>query len=363
MRILGGRGLATASAGLFLLLFPLTGAAPGAEPPPTLRILWDRRLPEAVAGAIDLRWASDESLYLALGDKGVVEMSLAPFGGRIVEIVPGAEKPDGFFFSAHVAADRREILAGAPLRRVTWRTRESPVRRAAAGFDFIEDVDLLGGKVVLLGARRDAEGQFAPEGGIAWLGTLASDLADARPVVFDSRGAGAPNLNSCGTFGLGAARFLADGSFVVVPGVQPGALHFDAAGKLLRTWDTVALGLTDDCVRLTHKEARQIHFPPARWAWLDARLILDALVPLPQGIGLVVRSVLDGQQRWELIPLSLDGGVAGRVPLPIPPVNELTHLEADSRGNRLAILVLGHPAEVGGTQMPPGRLVLAEVGR
>ncbi|MCL4837246.1 MAG: hypothetical protein KJ058_04685 [Thermoanaerobaculia bacterium] len=361
MRTLGGRGLATATAGLLLLLL-LAGAAPGAEPPLTLRILWDRPLPEAVAKASDLRWASDESLYLALGAAGVVEMSLAPFGERIETIVPGKGAPGGFSFAAHLAAHGEEILAGSFLSVLTWRTRKEPVRREAAVFDIIEDLDLHRGKVAILSARRDADGKFAPEGGIAWIGSLATGMEDARPVVFDSRGRGAPNLVACGTYGLGAARFLADRSFVVVPGVQPGAHHFDPEGRLLRTWDTVALGLTDDCPRLAEQEARRIHFPPERWAWLDARRTLDELVPLPQGIGLVVRSVVDGRQQWELIVLALDGSVAGRLLLPISPVNEITHLKADLRGRRLALLVMAHSPDITRSPQPPGRLLMAELG-
>lgn len=362
MRTLGGRGLAAAMASLFLLLLPLAGAAPGAEPPLTLRILWDRPLPETAASAHDLRWASDESVYLALGWDGVVEMSLAPYGERIQQVVSGKKDRGGFYVSTLLGAHADTVLVGAPIAAVTWQGRASTVRREAA-FDVVEDLDLHGGRALLLGARRDAEGRFAPEGGIVWLGTLAADLADARPVVFDARGAGAPSLTACGNFGMGAVRFLPDGSYVVVPGVQAGALHFDAAGKLLRTWDTVALGLTDDCARLTPEDAKRIHFTPARWEWLNARRTLDEVVPLPGGAGLVVRRVETGRPSWELVHLLLDGGATARIPLPIPPINEITHLKADRRGNRVLILVQAYAPDPGRFVSLPGRLVLAEIGR
>ena len=359
MRTLSARGLAVA-AGLLLPLLLVASVAFGAEAPLSLRILWDRPLPAACAGAFDLRWASDESVYLALGPKGVVEMSLQPFGERIETIVPGTGTPGGFFFSQHLATHGEEILAGAFRAALTWRTRKDPVRKEAESFDFIEDLDFHGGKVIVLGARRDAAGEYAPEGGIAWFGTLTAGLEDLRPVVFDSRGPRAPNLNACPFFGLGSTRFLADGSFVVVPGVQAGAHHFDAAGKLLRTWDTVALGLSDDCARLSREEAARIDPAPERWEWLDARRTLDEIVPLPEGVGLLVRSVQGGRQQWELIVLALDGGVRGRVPLPISPINEITHLKADLRGRRLALLVMAYSPDII-SPLLPGRLVMVEL--
>ena len=361
MRILGGRGLATASAGLFLLLFPLTGAAPGAEPPLTLRILWDRPLPEAAASAHDLRWAGDESVLLALGWDGVVEMSLAPYGERIQQVVAGKKERGGFYVSTLLGAHSETVLVGAPIAAVTWQGRASKERREAS-FDAIQDLDLHAGRAVVLGDRRDAEGQFAPEGGIVWLGTLAADLDDARPVVFDTRGPGAPNLDACGSFRMGSVRFLPDGSFVVVPGVQAGALHFDPAGKLLRTWDTVALGLTDDCERLTREQAHRIHFPPVRWEWLNARRTLDEIVPMPSGVGLVVRSVEADRPSWELVSLPLDGGATARIPLPVAPINEITHLKADVKGSRLLILVQAYVPDPTKPISMPGRLVLAELG-
>ncbi len=359
MRTLSARGLAVA-AGLLLPLLLVASVAFGAEAPLSLRILWDRPLPAACAGAFDLRWASDESVYLALGRQGVVEMSLQPFGERIETIVPGVGTPGGFFNSRYLATHGEEILAGAFRAALTWRTRKDPVRKEAESFDFIEDLDFHGGKVIVLGARRDAAGEYAPEGGIAWFGTLTAGLEDLRPVVFDSRGPRAPNLNACPFFGLGSTRFLADGSFVVVPGVQAGAHHFDAAGKLLRTWDTVALGLSDDCARLSREEAARIDPAPERWEWLDARRTLDEIVPLPEGVGLLVRSVQGGRQQWELIVLALDGGVRGRVPLPISPINEITHLKADLRGRRLALLVMAYSPDII-SPLLPGRLVMVEL--
>lgn len=349
-----GRVLAMAS-----LLLSLSRPLAAADPP-GLQILWDRPLPAGAAGAIDVRWASDDSVYLALGRGGVVEMSLEPFGGRIVEIVPGASRAGGFFVSTLLAASGQDLLVGAPIAAVTWRTRSNAVRKEAA-FDAVEDLDLHDGKVLILGARRDEEGRFAPEGGIAWLGTLAAELRDARPVVFDSRGAGAPNLNACGNFGLGAVRFLVDGSFVVAPGVQPGVLHFDPKGRLLRTWDTLVLGLTGDCARMTFEESRRVHFTPARWEWLAARRTLDEIVQLDERIGLVLRQSVNGRPSWELAVLPLGGGPVGREPIAIEPLNEITHLQADLRNGRLAILVRAYVAVPGTTSSMPGRLVLAKL--
>lgn len=65
---------------------------------------------------------------------------------------------------------------------------------------------------------------------------------------------------------------------------------------------------------------------------------------------------------WELVRLILDGSVADRLSLPIPPINEITHLQADRRGDRLLILVRAYVPEPGAKRSMPGRLVLVELG-
>jgi hypothetical protein len=80
---------------------------------------------------------------------------------------------------------------------------------------------------------------------VAWVGPASEHPAqDLKPLpLYDAGGAKSPGLVNCIELLLGAARFLRDGSVLVVPGFQPGAHLFSADGRLLRSWDTTALGL------------------------------------------------------------------------------------------------------------------------
>jgi hypothetical protein len=121
-----------------------------------------------------------------------------------------------------------------------------------------------GSRFALVGSRRDAQGKFSPDGAIAWIGSLDKDLADLKPLLFDAGGPGAPSMSACCSFSLGVTRFLADGSLVVVPGVQPGIYHFDAQGKLLQTVDTVALGINTDCAGIGKERVGMDYNPTPR---------------------------------------------------------------------------------------------------
>ena len=48
------------------------------------------------------------------------------------------------------------------------------------------------------------------------------------------------------------------------------------------------------------------------------------------------------------------------MPLPISPINEITHLKADLRGRRLALLVMAYSPDII-SPLLPGRLVMVEL--
>jgi len=100
---------------------------------------------------------------------------------------------------------------------------------------------------VILGGRKDAKGRYSHDGAIAWLGGLSEGAAGLKPIYFSVAGRGAQPMAECAVLELGAVRFLSDGSFLVVPGVEPGIYWYDAAGDLVRTWESEALGLGGLC--------------------------------------------------------------------------------------------------------------------
>jgi hypothetical protein len=223
-----------------------------------------------------------------------------------------------------------------------WRPLDSSVSKEEA-FECIHDLDLDGSRLAVVGAQRDVQQKFSPDGAIAWIGSLDKDLADLKPVLFDAGGPGAPSMAHCCTFLLGVTRFLTDGSLIVVPGVQPGIYHFDAKGKLLQTLDTVALGTDTDCSvmgkEMVSKLARD---PSRRMEWVNDRRIVDDVLPLPAGPGLLIRSFQQGQVRWVLKVLHHDGSI-GVHDVPVHAPNAFAHLKGDFRQGRLVLLLWGHP--------------------
>lgn len=339
------------------LSLPLVSLGETASPRPgALRILSERTLPSApFLTAIDIRWASDQSVYLPAGRRGTFEVPLTE-NGKIQEVIPGEAKAGGFFFATRVAVSSQYLVAAASMYAVTWRKLTRPERSEVA-FDHIEDVDVFEDRLLVLAARRDDQSNYAPDGAIAWLGSLSKGLSDLKPVLYDRAGPGAKTFASCSNFEIGAVRFLKDGSFLVVPGVQPGAHLYDAAGKLIRTWDTGALGLDTDCASLQHKQARRLAVDPAaRVDWLNQRRTLDDILPLPQGPGLIVRSVHQERTRWELKIL---GDEVVTYEIPVPSDRPLSHLRGDVRGNKIAFLLYEYDRS-GFIKIPP-RLILAEM--
>ncbi len=293
-------------------------------------------MPPALSTAVDIRWASESSVYLSLLREGAVEASLDFAHPRIVKMIPGMREPGGAF-SYLLAASPEYLAASGPLW-VTWRPIGTP-SRAEEAFDSIHDLDVSKDQLLIVAARRDAKGRFAPEGALAWIGSLRRGLADLKPVAYDAAGPGAKNLNACSTFQMGGARFMKDGTFLVVAGVQPGIHLYSAAGRLLRTWDSAIVGLDTDCASLSQQQVRSYAVDwLGRAAWLNRRRILDDILPLEQGPGLVVRSLSQGQVHWQLKVLTKTGDIE-TYNIPLTAQSDLATLKGDVRGNRIVFVL------------------------
>ncbi|MDP9122145.1 MAG: hypothetical protein M3O15_12405 [Acidobacteriota bacterium] len=344
---------------------PLPPAPPALSEPPALRIVSDRTLPPALEEASDIRWASDRTVYLPLAKYGTVEASVDASGPPPRERVGGSLTVGGWTLSSWVGASPAYLVVAGHFFGLTWRSLDRPLRKEAA-FNQIQDIDVSGSRLLVLGTRSDehiadVRKRYAPDGTIAWIGSLDKDLSDLRPVLADTGGPGAPTFSACGSFEMGAIRFLPGGSFIVVPGIQPGAHLYDAQAKLIRVWDTVSLGLDSDCAGLVGKEAARLAVDfDARVAWLNRRRTLDEILPLPQGPGLVVRTVVDGRPRWQLKVLTGSGGVTTYA-IPIAPESARSHLRGDTHGGKIAFLLTSWPAAMYHFNHPPPRLVIALV--
>lgn len=340
-----------------------TRAANRASSPGALELhfLSDTPLPQAFEWASDVAWASDRSLFLGLSSHGVVEVSLDAPGTPLQEVIPGRLKPGGFWAAVRIAASPEYLAASGPAVVLTWRPRKAPPREEMP-FDTIEGIDVQGKKLAIVGGKRDEGGRYAPDGAIAWVGRLDKKLADLRPLLYDVKGPGAPMMGRCGGATGGGIRFLADGSIVVVPGVQPGIHLYSAAGKLLQTWDTGLLGIDATCEFASDIEAARVMGPSVKQtAWLNQRRVVDTVLPLPQGIGLVVRRVERGKTRWELKIVRRDGA-ASTIPIPVEGGGEHFHLHGAVRGDRIALLVHEVVFRWSGKDHPePPRLLVASL--
>jgi hypothetical protein len=225
-----------------------------------------------------------------------------------------------------------------------------------------QDLDRAGRRLLCLGAPHDGTPTFAADGAIAWIGSLAHGLSDLRPILHDVGGPGAPNLRRCSVLELGSVRSLPDGSFLVVPGFQPGAHLFDNIGRLLRTWDTEALGIPPPrCAEISDKEKYELRFEPERRvAWVNAHAVVDEVLPLPQGPGLVVRSRgADGLVRWQLKILGAERVTTHD--LPFTSNRPFDRLRGDARNGRIVLLRV--PRNSLKDRDAPGELAVLEAPR
>ncbi len=326
----------SATALVILLLATATGARAGEV---ELRISGERLLPESLLKAIDVRWAGAESVFLAVLPTGGVEYSLDPVNRDYRLATPAGFGEGGIGLTGRVAASEDYLAVASGMFLLGWKTRGGEVRLdGRKSFEGIEDIDVFENRLATLGIRRGEDGRMAPDGAIAWVGSLDAGLADLKPVLFSTAGPGARPMDHCATFEIGAVRFQRDGTLVVVPGAEPGVFLYDPAGKLLHTWETEPLGLDvrcgfdDDQLQLLAANFL------ARWSWLNQFRTVEDVLPLAQGPGLVIRQVTDSGTRWDLTILRRNEP-ALTMPLPVTTPSTTAHLRGDVRGEKVLLLL------------------------
>jgi hypothetical protein len=311
-------------------------------------------LPQELRLSADLRWAGDDSIYLAAGKRGGLRLRFDPQWSRpetVMSVAPGRSE---LWAAGRVGVSDRYLAMAAPAFVVSWKSLPSGSTKTSY-FEFIVDLDVWQDKMVLLGARKDEKGNFSPDGAIAWLGSLSRDLTDLKPIRHESSGPGARGMDACGPFEIGAVRFLADGRFVVAPGVEPGVFLYDPSGKLERAWDSATLGLDAGCGLAAEEKYRLLADVKPRNEWINRRRELDDVVALPEGPALIVRTSAQGTTRWQMKVLGARGVRTADVPFTFPSAD--AHLRADVRGDRIAYLVVDHVW----TSNLPSRLIVTSL--
>ena len=341
------------------VLASLGGSAVAAQTASSIRVLIDRQIPAPVDQPTDVRWRDDDSVWLSSLGGGVYQLPVDPDRGGpgLVE----ASRRAGWRW-VHLATDGDRLAGAYPAFHLWWMDAKFTDSGGSYSLEHIGDLDLGGGRLLILGLQRNEAGALAADGKIAWLGRLGADLTEFRPVLPSRAGPGASTLQDCALLLMSKVRFLADGSFVVVPGVDPGIFLFDTTGRLVRTWETAPLNLDQGCLL---DEAQRRSFSTdldARMAWLDRRRVIDEVVPLGKDIGLIVRSRIDGTTRWELLRLRAADGTVEHIDVPVVSPSRWTHLRGDVRGDRLVLLLTELEAE-GWPDVPPPRLIVAHIGQ
>jgi len=334
------------------LLMPcLPAAAKSASAPAgrALRILESYEVAGEPSSATDVRWAGERSVYLARQYDGVSELRLEKDLPRVRQMVPNRETLGlkNYRAFSRLAVSKDFLAWGQWVGLVAWRSlaqrSDGQVNFEWKAMAYTEDVDLAGDRLLVLGAMYEDPAEyrnFSPDGAVAFLGSVREESKQAfKPILFDPAGPGALHLLHCGKFELGGARFLADGSFFIVPGFQPGAHLFSAEGALVRTWNTALLGLDADadCASMTMDASVALdHQADRRAQWLNEHRVVDAVLPLPSGPALVIRSVAGGKVRWELDVLA-----AGRIEtydVPVAARSVRERLRGDYLNGRIILL-------------------------
>ena len=322
---------------------------------PVVRVITDTALTGAAAETGGVRWASADSVYLTTMAEGVLEFDLhAKTPARIV--FPATRGK--CFTCVHLGTSSRYMVTAFPAFAMAWKRITEPSIHPVP-FDVISALDVRDDRLVFIGSRRE-KGQWAPDGAIAWSGTLSKDLADLHPVLFSALGPDAQILGDCGFGDVSAARYLRDGSYVLVPGVEPGVFLYDPDGKLLYTWQTDRLGFLDRCDISPQNRLLYARDPEARYQWLNHYRTVEDILPLPEGPALLLREVQGGSTKWSLLILKRNAPPS-KIDLPIRAPSDVAIAKADIRGKRIVFLIRTYGEWRRGWRPQPARLIVAEL--
>jgi hypothetical protein len=338
-------------------------ALPAGEAP---KVLAEKTLSQDLQRSRDVRWLDADNVLLATPDRGAVALPLDsahpnPQASKV--LVPGGpdRRPGGVWLPSRLGISDRFLAVGSPAFEIGWGSRSPAKLTGRETFEEITDLDVYGNRLAVLGTRRAENGKIAVDGAIAWIGSLDRGLSDLRAVVKSVDGDGARSMDACSNFELGAVRFLPDGKLLVVPGAEPGAYLIDPSGKLLYTWQTEQLGLDARCDFDDDKRDLMSQSPEPRWAWINQFKTVDEILPLPQGPGLVMRSVSPAGTRWQLAVLR-PGGAPAVQPIPLSSPSSMAHLRGDVHGSRVVWLMFEEGRPEKPLSIKP-RLIVTEVPR
>lgn len=345
----------------WLVVVVLVAASPLLAQTTCFEVAEERPLPPVLLHAQDVAWGDEGSLVLASPRTGVHEWPLAE-GAEPRRVISGTLDPSGaeVWHPRMLAVEEGVVVTASPVFAVAWKTRGEDALSGQAAFAGPTAMDLDTGQLAVLGFDQDDQGRSAPDGAIAWIGSLGDDFEQREPILFSADGPGVQRMGRCAALYAGQLRYLADGTLAIVPGVEPGVYQVDRKGRLLRTWQSETLGIDADC-QLSDAQFDRIRLSEVpRWQWINRHRVVDEILPLPAGPGFVVRRRDADATRWDLVRPAPDGTVE-RCRLPFESKTERTRLAADLQDGRLVFLLWSYAFPIGEDreQAEPPRLIFA----
>lgn len=314
--------------------------------------------------AADVRFSGGKDVLVAAGKDGVKRLRRGRNGTLQWSLdIGGQGDPKGFFFSRMLANDGAMTVVASPFDAIGWQLAGQRV--SAFPFATTIDIEVLGDRVFILGANRDGKGRWAPEGAIAWTGTLSMALRDLRPLLSSAKSGTTPpalGVAYCGPLEMGVIRTISDNEVLVIPGVEPGAYVFDRNGRLLRTFDTRGLGFLDRCDIGREQAGLFARDMKARMRWRNRERVLDEIVVIHGRPALIVRHVVKGRTIWDLIVLDSSGKASSSIRLPITSPSPNAHIRADVLDDEAVFLVRTYGDRKDRSDEQPPRLVFATIG-
>ncbi len=292
-------------------------------------------------GARDLRWPEPGRMLLAASREAVVEVDPRRPGEYQYVVKPDDELWQKTFAFA-IGGKPESLLVGSRAHEVRWRnTADGKMGTISSdsGLELIMDVDRSGDNVLVLAGRRSKNGEYLEDGAWGFRGKIVGEQLGLQPFYVSPEGLGAPSFNNCVVLDLPRVRFLQDGRFIFVPGVDPDIYLYDPAGQLLKRWSTAELGISFGCDIPEDQKDAVSRDPTARWSWLNRRRLVDEIVELPSGVALILREQSEGRTQWTVTKLPLDGRpIEKPQPLKIDSQFNQSRVAADRNGVQLGVL-------------------------
>jgi len=308
-------------------------------------------LPQELSGAADIRIEDDDTIIVAARKFGAARVAFAAGEIGTPQLLMAEGTSGGVVMAEHLGWSGKFLVVSSPLSQLLWQRRESRgdgealvsgglgdwVTPDRAPISFFEDIDLRAGHLAVLGLMRSETG-MSPDGAIAWTFDLDESPVTPHPLAYARAGKGARPFHACLNFSIGKVRYLADGSLLMVPGAEPGIFLYSPDGKLVRTWDTAALGLDlrcdfdDETLLLYASDFR------ARLAQINRFTTVDEVLPTTPEPALLLRSVKEDGTHWVMALLAEDGTIR-TIDVPITSPSQHARLRGDVSGDRILLLL------------------------